>query len=372
MDRLKLACLWWDLMQIPAREFFTDQPDRMVIGSSPHGTIMSPGYVGRHYEPGGWLLVGNYPAGGTATSIERPNPTDERLYRSFLDLAAAETDEDRLACFETMSATWIELQCMYPIYKTLFMPVLHAGKKSDDDIAFINAFPFRCRDNIGPSVGMYSAAWRLAVSQQIQALQPGKIIALGVATGKAIQRFYNDADLVILERSNGDRYLKDSTQRAIRNMLQEHVASENTGHRELVDEEHQYGHSTAPVERAADRDTGGEGNPKVAQFDVSSREMSVDEYPCLFNQLGLQATRGHTLKRTGRKPPSLYFNYKADGRVFFTGYKQDTRFYSSEFWDQLPPQQAKDENPRLMTVRPKVGQATAAFEDWLYRFDHEG
>jgi hypothetical protein len=222
MDRSALAQLWWQLMQIPAAQFFAGQPERMVVGASPHGTTMSPGYVGRDYDLGGWLLVGNYPAGGTASYIERPNPTDQRLYGSFISLAAADTDETRLARFEAMSATWIELQRTHRIYRTLFLPLFRAGGKTDQDVAFLNAFPFRCRDNKAPTMGMYTTAWKLAVSRQVEALQPGKIIALGVAAGRAIERFlHGSADLVVLERSNGDRYLKDSAQRVMEALARE-------------------------------------------------------------------------------------------------------------------------------------------------------
>ena len=311
----------------------------------------------------------NYPAGGTASYIERPNPTDERLYSSFARLANADTDEARLSRFETMSATWIELQRTHQIYKTLFLPLFQAGGKVDEDVAFFNAFPFRCRDNKAPTTGMYVTAWRLAVSNQIEALQPGKIIALGIATGRAIERFYTGlADFVILERSNGDRYLKESAQKVIMAIAQTQGgagSSHPQAPEHAKDQPHQpEARSETTASATADRG----GDCSVAQRESSAAHLPVSDYRELFQGLGLKATRGHTLKHSARKLPSLYFNYKKDEKVFFTAYKRDSHFFPSHLWERLDSQQAKDNQPQLLTVRPKAGQAIAAFEDWLSRF----
>ena len=368
IDRSALAQLWWQLMQIPAAQFFAGQPERMVVGPSPHGTTMSPGYVGRDYDLGGWLLVGNYPAGGTASYIERPNPTDQRLYGSFISLAAADTDEARLARFEALSATWIELQRTHQIYRTLFLPLFRAGGKTDQDVAFLNAFPFRCRDNKAPTIGMYSTAWKLTVSRQIEVLQPGKVIALGMAAGRAIERFLRgSADLVVLERSNGDRYLKDSAQRAIEQLA---CDSENPRHplpQQIVPAK---AHRRPPAQPALDQrpkaDEHADTRPGASSGELN-RHPTVAEYQRLLDRLGLKATRGHTLKKGTRPIPSLFFNFKGDQEVFFTGYKRHSRFYPSDLWERLAPRQAKDDQPQLITVRPKVGKASEAFEDWLRR-----
>ncbi len=369
MERSKLARLWWELMHIPAEDFFASNPERMVVGSSPHGRTMSPGYVGRNYVAGGWLLVGNYPAGGTAAYIERPNPTDERLYASFAGIANADTDEDRLSRFETMSSTWIELQRAHQIYKTLFLPLFEAGRKVDDDVAFLNAFPFRCRDNKAPSTGMYDAAWRFAVSRQIEALQPGKIIALGIATGRAIERFYSgSADFVVLERSNGDRYLKESAQRVIMAIAQTRGGA-GTSHMLSAERRKDRPHQTkVPFATTPSIPARRDDGHSDAQRQSSVVHQPVSEYRKLFERLGLKAARGHTLKHSTRKLPSLYFNYKKDEKVFFTGYKRDSHCFPAHLWDRLDPQQAKDNQPQLLTVRPKAGHAAAAFEDWLDRF----
>ncbi|GEM_PF-1436049 len=369
VERSKLARLWWELMQIPAEDFFAGALERMVVGPSSHGTTMSPGYVGRRYAAGGWLLVGNYPAGGTASYIARPNPTDERLYASFVGLASADTDEDRLSHFEKMSATWIELQRAHQIYKTLFLPLFEAGGKVDDDVAFLNAFPFRCRDNKAPSTRMYAAAWRLAVSRQIEALQPGKILALGIATGRAIERFYSgSADFVVLERSNGDRYLKESTHRVIAAIAQARGGA-GSSHMRPAERANDRPHQTkVPFATTPSIPARRDDGHSDAQRQSLVVHLPVSEYRKLFEGLGLKATRGHTLKHSTRNLPSLYFNYKKDEKVFFTGYKRDSHCFPPELWDRLDPQQAKDNQPQLLTVRPKAGKVSAAFEDWLSRF----
>jgi len=334
MERSKLARLWWELMHIPAEDFFASNPERMVVGSSPHGRTMSPGYVGRNYVAGGWLLVGNYPAGGTAAYIERPNPTDERLYASFAGIANADTDEDRLSRFETMSSTWIELQRAHQIYKTLFLPLFEAGRKVDDDVAFLNAFPFRCRDN-----------------------------------KRAIERFYSgSADFVVLERSNGDRYLKESTHRVIAAIAQARGGA-GSSHMRPAERANDRPHQTkVPFATTPSIPARRDDGHSDAQRQSLVVHLPVSEYRKLFEGLGLKATRGHTLKHSTRNLPSLYFNYKKDEKVFFTGYKRDSHCFPPELWDRLDPQQAKDNQPQLLTVRPKAGKVSAAFEDWLSRF----
>ena len=219
MDRQALADLWCEIMQRRAEDFFADRPDRMTSDPRGHGRTPSLGYVGQDYEPGGDVLVGNFPGGGGSASIERPDPEDERLYGGFQRLANASGPAERLEAFDAMSSIWIAIQRRHRIYQNLISHILSAAKRNVGDVAFLNTFPFRCAENRGPTVRMRDAAWQLAVQPQLELLAPSRIFCLGVAAGRALERRYNGkAQVVVFPRSNGDRYLKQETRRLLQSL----------------------------------------------------------------------------------------------------------------------------------------------------------
>lgn len=92
--------------------------------------------------------------------------------------------------------------------------------------------------------------------------------------------------------------------------------------------------------------------------------MTKDEYIRLFNALGFY---GIELRKTLKhmKPlPSLYFNH-IDGQVSFVGRAREEQRFPSRLWDKIPPQQKKDNVPRLITIVPKPGKEREAFVDLL-------
>ena len=92
--------------------------------------------------------------------------------------------------------------------------------------------------------------------------------------------------------------------------------------------------------------------------------MTKDEYFRLFNALGFYGiVLRKTLKHT--KPfPSLYFNH-INGQVSFVARTREEQAFPSHLWDRIPPQQKKDDVPRLITIVPKPGKETEAFVDLL-------
>ena len=94
--------------------------------------------------------------------------------------------------------------------------------------------------------------------------------------------------------------------------------------------------------------------------------MTRDEYIHMFNVLGFQSfTVGKLLRHPNGIPaPHLYFN-NIKGRVSFAARTTQEERYSPRLWDRLPPQQERDNQPRLITVVPKSGKEWEAFCELL-------
>ncbi|WP_143339792.1 hypothetical protein [Ectothiorhodospira magna] len=349
-NHMQFAQLWWKFMQIPVEDFFPGELGRIVNDNHHHGRTMSPGYVGRDYQKGGWLLVGNYPAGGTSAYLDQPEETDVHLYGCFNSLRDAKDDAGRFLKFTEMSEYWINIQKSHRIYKNVIRPLLQAGGKADHDIAFINLFPFRCKDNRAPSMAMRRNAWKMVVQQQIDILSPSAIIALGKAAGHVLSDFYSgSASLHTLPRSNGDFYLTEGAKNEI-NELTKSSAVENISENLL----------SASHELAKDGD--------FAQSHAATRQTSISQcinYESLLLKLGFEKpVRGMTLKHC-RGIPSMYYNRGPDGKVYFTVRKAQQDMFSMEMWRFVPPRQKKDDAPHLMTVEPLPGQEEKAFKSIL-------
>jgi hypothetical protein len=95
--------------------------------------------------------------------------------------------------------------------------------------------------------------------------------------------------------------------------------------------------------------------------------MKVSAYEYLFRMLGFTAVeRGKKLRHL-KDPPTLYFNWKRSGEVYFTGQRSDRDVYSEELWREIPAQQKKDSAPELITILPIEGKERQAFSDFLNR-----
>ena len=351
LDRQRIADLWWELMQIPRECFYTDKPQHIPMNLTEDSKVMSPGYVGRTYQPGGWLLIGHFPAGGTEGYTVRRDPSDQRLYDAFRALRDTGDDPDlRRGNFETMSDIWIENQSRHRIYSNLIRHALDAGGLEDHDVAFLNLFPYRTRENKRPTSSMLRSAWNIAVSRQIEALQPGRIIALGIAVSDALDTLYEGRlPVTVLRRSNGDHYLTAEAKSAISELEVDTPRIDATNPPETPPTPQQPKSRPIPVAHASPCDLG----------------WNKDDYIALLQELGFETPRrGLTLKH--RKPvPSVYFNIKRDGSVYFVTHIKDRSLFSSEHWMDLPAQQAKDRENHLVTKRPIPGCERTAFQHLL-------
>lgn len=206
--RQPYADLWWEVQQLPISLFFADRPDRMARNHATDAQTMSPGYVGRNYRPGGWLLMGNFPGGGGEAYSDRRDPHDDALYGAIRSLQSATNDSERNMCFDQLCDAWIHAQQGHRLYRNVIRPALTAAALEAHDVAFLNMFPFRCAQNEPPTAAMRQTAWSEVVSRQLELLAPGRIIALGKAAGNLLGRYYKgNATITVLPRAIGDTRL---------------------------------------------------------------------------------------------------------------------------------------------------------------------
>jgi len=354
--RNELAPLWADIMRTPVNAFFAGNEDLIADDSAGYGRIASPGYIGRDYRPGGWLLMGNFPAGGTLHYENAPDSGDKDLYDALETLQRAYTRGEVIQASTQLWDTWIRVQPNHRIYQTVVHPLLSALGMRDHDVAFINRFPFRVRGNSRVRVAMDDAAWRLAVERQIEAVQPGAIIALGVAAGTVLRNRYKGyARVWVLPRSNGDYSLTAGARDMIREIAQA-AGTDKHDNREHV----------VPLRHTRD----------IAEI-VDSKELIMQEEQTLsssgsyviermLRELGFGNIEvGRVLRHTTAPIPSLYYNRDREGVVYFTGRKKDLGRYSAVVWVQVEPRQKKDRKPDLINMRLRQGKERAAFVSLL-------
>ena len=100
--------------------------------------------------------------------------------------------------------------------------------------------------------------------------------------------------------------------------------------------------------------------------------MNFSAYVTMLRGLGFaQVRRGFLLKHPGLLP-SVHFNKKGNaksdtGRVYFTTFRTDLDSFPPELWQEISPQQKKDQPPRFRTLVPVNGKELAAFQGLLTR-----
>ena len=353
--RDELAPLWADIMRIPIKAFFAGNEDLIVDDSAGYGRIASPGYIGLDYRPGGWLLMGNFPGGGTLHYENAPDSGDKDLYEASQALQRASTREQRIQASARLWDTWIRVQLNHRIYQTVVHPLLSACGKRDHDVAFINRFPFRIRGNAHIRAAMDNAAWRLAVERQIEAVQPGAIIALGVAAGTVLRnRYKGHARVWVLPRSNGDYSLTAGAQDLISELAQTTGTAQHDHREDIV-----------PLRQTPDIAEIGYSQDLIMEKNQGLSSSGSHVIERILRELGFGNIEVGRVLRHATPIPSLYYNRDQQGVVYFTGRKKDLGRYSSSVWVQVEPRQKKDRKPELITMRLRQGKERAAFVSLL-------
>jgi len=185
--------------------FGTAEPQSRPLNLQADAALMFPGYVGPQYRRGGPLLLAINPGGGKDSYKVRTR-ADGEFYPILEAFHWCGADRAR-AHFEAMNAGWVRNMRMWNLRRIL-EPVLDALGCSVDGVAFLNAVPYRTREDRLPSVYARRQAWTLVTEPLLQLLEPGVIVALGQKAGDVLDQHYRGtAHRFTVQRSNGDTYL---------------------------------------------------------------------------------------------------------------------------------------------------------------------
>ena len=195
------------------REAIFPDTKLMPISRPEDAAIAAPGWVGKQWQPSGTLLMAINPGGGG--DAYRPNPTDERLYGLFRAFRAAPADQREVALL-ALSEGWAAIQKTHNIYR-LIRPIMEALDAGSEDLTFLNVLPFRTRQDKPAGSAVLRRAWDVATAQQVTALQPRRIIALGRKAFDALTAVgaTKEYDVVYLKRAIGDSHVTPEAQAAI-------------------------------------------------------------------------------------------------------------------------------------------------------------
>lgn len=204
MNRAQLAARFQTNSRIRRSAIFGPN-DPIPLNLAEDARTMFAGAVGPDYRPGGLVLMAINPGGG-GDAYTRRTPADERLYpllQRFRDAYPAHA----LDAFEAINTLFLPLLKTWNVWR-IVQPCLEAAGVDLFQAAYLNAVPYRTREDKVPSVAAKQAAWRLATGPALDVLQPGTIVALGKKAGDVLERFHDGGpQRFVVPRTIGDSYL---------------------------------------------------------------------------------------------------------------------------------------------------------------------
>ena len=201
MERLDIATLWREVALLtpgPLLRASGNLHDR----EHSFDRLPQPGFVGRSYAKGGFLILGLNPAaGGDGTS-----PDDLRQYKLLKFLAEA-TDANVMGAFEELMTHLGRFMPRWNIIKNNGInAILNAHQLSIDEVAYLNVCKWRTKSS-NLSVGVKAESW-CETKEQIELLQPGRILVLGKGLWDWYSRYGEIRPMdAYIPRTRGDRAL---------------------------------------------------------------------------------------------------------------------------------------------------------------------
>jgi hypothetical protein len=176
---------------------------------------MTPGFVGRAYRPGGLVFMGINPGGGGDAYKVRTSE-DEVFYRALGQFTSADSANLDTA-FDRLTEVFQQVVQRWNLWR-IFSAALEAAGSSLGDVAYLNAVPYRTRQDTTPPASAKDRAWYLITGPTLSLLKPSLIVSLGRKTGVVLdqkaKRGALDPTVVTLtiERSIGDRRITPKAQ----------------------------------------------------------------------------------------------------------------------------------------------------------------
>ena len=204
--RSRLASTARSLSSIPRSAIFGPaEPQSRPINLQEDAALMFPGYVGSGYQPGGCVLLAINPGGGS-DKYQMRTAEDDHFYPIMEAFHRAPSD-GALERFEIMNQAWVRNVQRWNLGR-IVNPVLDALGQGIEQVTFLNAVPYRTRNDLKPSAHARRQAWTLVTEPLLRALRPGVIVALGQKAGDVLaDQHRGTARIFVVQRSIGDTYL---------------------------------------------------------------------------------------------------------------------------------------------------------------------
>ena len=203
--RKNIAALFHKCMLIERGEIFVEDDPIPINPFRRNATVMWPGVVGPGYRTGGLLMIGINPGGGR-DSYNKARHGENDLYPVLHQLKKCPAEEV-YDMFESCNQVSMRVQREWNIWKLIY-EIIIATDLPSDGYAYLNAVPYRTRNDKPPSTKVIQRSWERIVTPQLELMEPGTIVALGKKAGRVLERFYEgNAKTFVIPRTNGDRYL---------------------------------------------------------------------------------------------------------------------------------------------------------------------
>lgn len=199
-------------MQVGRPAIFGDN-DPKPINLIDDAETMFPGAVGPNYRPGGVVLLAINPGGG-GDAYRTRTPLDEQFYPLLMQARDAEGVES-FDAIQAFGSAFFQVLPGWNINR-IISPCIDAAGVALDETAYLNAVPYRTREDREPTVGAKRQAWNLVTMPLLEVLQPGIVIALGKKAGSVLSRFYDGpAKAFVVPRTIGDSYVSEAAQEVL-------------------------------------------------------------------------------------------------------------------------------------------------------------
>lgn len=217
--RHRLAALLHSNVQVSRANIFgNSEPATRPINLPDDSAVMFAGYIGRGYKIGNSVLLAINPGGG-GDAYTRQTREDEIFY-PLLHTFKASVPDKVMDAFEAVNNAFEPIVRGWNIWR-LLQPVLDAFGCELEEIAYINAVPYRTRKDLKPSVSAIMTAWGKVTGPLVELLEPSRIVALGKKAGSVLDRCYaGQAYKICIPRTIGDTYISDEAKVVLRQIAQ--------------------------------------------------------------------------------------------------------------------------------------------------------
>ena len=219
--REQIAIQFYKNSQISRNEIFGNADYKyMPANYQEDASTMFAGFAGKNYKKNGVVLFGVNPGGGG--DGYKKHPRDDELY-SQLKIFKNCNKKSSLIEFEKINVIFLPILKEWNLWNIL-LPTLEALNINENDIVYLNAIPYRTRENKKPPVYAQNISWSKIMQPTLNILKPKLIVCLGKKVGEIINRFNKNSEwnLIIIPRTNGDRYISEEAKKILQELQNEY------------------------------------------------------------------------------------------------------------------------------------------------------